>query len=133
MTQQNDIGSRLKLFLASVRVSQSAVSETLGVTRGFISQVINGNSKFSIDFLENLVKCFPTLNTNWLLTGEGEMTERRYNQPEEEERTVNERQTEYQPRPATSAVFENLMAMFDDMERRIQALEHQQQKKDGTK
>lgn len=133
MTQQDDIGSRLKLFLASVRVTQSAVSETLGVTRGFISQVINGNSKFSIDFLENLVKCFPTLNTNWLLTGEGEMIERRDKQSEEKEQTLNDPKAQYQLRPATSVVFENLMALFEDLERRIQALEQHHTNNDGIK
>lgn len=46
---------------------------------------------------------------------------------------VNEPPAEYQPRSITAAVFGDLMALFESLERRIEALEQQQNQKDGTK
>ena len=43
------------------------------MNRSTITHILSGRNKPSIDFLDKLIKSFPNLNTNWLISGIGEM------------------------------------------------------------
>jgi transcriptional regulator with XRE-family HTH domain len=45
----------------------------LGVSAGTLSNIFGGRNKPSLELLENTLQCFPTINTDWLILGKGEM------------------------------------------------------------
>lgn len=61
---------RLKLFLASINISEGAFEKATGLAKGFVSKV--GDS-IRTSSLEKIKSVYPSLNTSWLLTGEGDM------------------------------------------------------------
>jgi transcriptional regulator with XRE-family HTH domain len=67
--------------IASVRkakeLSQQRFSGMLGVSRSYLSEVESGKSKPSIEILVGIATVFTDINSDWVLTGKGEM----YRQP----------------------------------------------------
>lgn len=66
---------RLQQFLAAENISQAQFAETLGVARASVSHILAGRNKPGFDFLESMVRHYPNLNFEWLLTGRGRMYE----------------------------------------------------------
>lgn len=67
------MNKRLEQFLAAENISQSKLSDTLGVARASVSHIISGRNKPSYEFIVSMMRHFPTLNIEWLLTGVGKM------------------------------------------------------------
>lgn len=61
---------RLKLFLASINISEGSFEKATGLAKGFVSKV--GDS-IRTSSLEKIKSVYPSLNTSWLLTGDGDM------------------------------------------------------------
>jgi transcriptional regulator with XRE-family HTH domain len=66
--------SRLKKWIDSEGLRSSEFADNIGVNRATISHVLSGRNKPSIDFLQKLLKAYPDLNSNWLITGIGYMS-----------------------------------------------------------
>lgn len=64
---------RLEQFLSAENISQTQFAESIGVARAAISHILSGRNLPSYDFILNTIKAFPSLNIEWLLTGEGKM------------------------------------------------------------
>ena len=64
---------RLQQFLSAENISQSQFAETLGVARANISHILSGRNKPGFDFIEKLLRAYPALNLDWLVTGKGKM------------------------------------------------------------
>lgn len=64
------VKERLKIFLRSKKISEKAFGELIGVSSGYVSAM---RTSIQPDKLTRIAKCFPELNTDWLMTGEGEM------------------------------------------------------------
>ena len=64
---------RIKRFIKSTDLNSSQFAECLGVNRSNITHILSGRNKPSIDFLERLIRTFPNINTNWIISGIGEM------------------------------------------------------------
>ena len=47
----------------------SSFAKLLGVQRSSLSHILNGRNNPSLDFLAKLLKSFPNVDANWLLTG----------------------------------------------------------------
>lgn len=71
--QQAEQGERLKELRKFLRVNQQELAQTLEVTQPFLSSIENGRSALSRHLLTNISNHYPDINTNWLLTGVGEM------------------------------------------------------------
>lgn len=69
---------RLKLFLASINISEGAFEKATGLAKGFVSKV--GDS-IRTSSLEKIKSVYPSLNTSWLLTGEGDMLTQKEESP----------------------------------------------------
>ena len=67
------MNARLQQFLAAENISQAQFAETIGVARASISHILSGRNKPSYDFLESMIRHYPSLNFEWLLTGRGKM------------------------------------------------------------
>jgi transcriptional regulator with XRE-family HTH domain len=58
-------------------ISAGELAGLLDVQRSNISHILNGRNKPGAAFIEKLLLSFPDLNARWLLTGEGEMVEKK--------------------------------------------------------
>lgn len=64
------IKERLVLFTKSQNISRSEFERKSCLSNGYINNIRNG---MGADKVENILRAFPTLNRDWLLTGKGEM------------------------------------------------------------
>ena len=67
------MNKRLQQFLAAENISQAQFAETIGVARASVSHILAGRNKPGFDFLESMIRHYPNLNFEWLLTGRGRM------------------------------------------------------------
>ena len=67
--------NRLKNWMESESLKPSALADNIGVNRATISHILSGRNKPSIDFLQKLLHSYPDLNSNWLITGIGNIQE----------------------------------------------------------
>ncbi len=54
-------------------MNQQAFANLTGIATASLSNIYGGRTRPTLNHVEALMKSFPTLNINWLLTGEGEM------------------------------------------------------------
>ena len=66
--------TRLKKWMESEGLKSSQLADNIGVNRATISHILSGRNKPSIDFFEKLLRTYPILNSNWLITGIGYMS-----------------------------------------------------------
>lgn len=64
---------RLQKILDEYDLNSSRLADKLGVQRSGISHIMAGRNKPSFDFLTGLLRLFPEIDANWLLTGKGDM------------------------------------------------------------
>lgn len=64
------VKERLMLFLKHKRIGQAKFACIAGLSRGYVNSIVSGIGNSALHKIET---AFPDLNTNWLLTGEGEM------------------------------------------------------------
>ena len=69
----NQIKDRILKILTEENLSSSKFAEILQVQRSSISHILSGRNKPSLDFIQKVLKNFPTLNPDWLIIGKGEM------------------------------------------------------------
>lgn len=70
----NNVASRLKLFLEREGISSSQFADSCQIPRPSLSQFLTGrNKKISDVFVGQIHNHYPSLNILWLLFGEGEM------------------------------------------------------------
>ena len=54
-------------------LSPAQFADMIGVQRSSISHLISGRNKPSLEFLQKMLKAFPEINSDWILSGKGEM------------------------------------------------------------
>ena len=64
------IKERLLVFVNSLGVSRSEFERNSCLSNGYINNIREG---MGADKVENVLRAYPQLNRNWLLTGNGEM------------------------------------------------------------
>lgn len=69
----SEIKDRILKLLTEENLSSSKFAEILNVQRSSISHILSGRNKPSLDFIQKVLKNFPTLNPDWLIIGKGEM------------------------------------------------------------
>lgn len=62
---------RLQEYITEAGVSFNKLSLDLGVSNSYFSKMIKNNGSIGSDILENILRMFPDLNADWLLTGKG--------------------------------------------------------------
>ena len=73
----SSIGERLNAYMAVNKISQNALAEILSTSQSAISSMCNGKRNISKNTIYKLSNAFPDLNSEWLLTGEGEMLKKK--------------------------------------------------------
>ena len=64
------VKDRLKAYLNAKHITQNTFSQTIGVSKAYVT---NMRKSLSPDVITNITKHFPDLNIQWLLTGQGSM------------------------------------------------------------
>lgn len=64
------VKDRLKTFIQYKNLSIRQFTIMIGVSEGYVANI---RSSIQPDKINSIAKCFPELNTGWLLTGEGSM------------------------------------------------------------
>lgn len=72
--EENNIITRLKLFMDSLGISNSQFADRAGIPRPSLSQLLTGrNKKVSDVIISQIHSSFPEVSIMWLLFGEGPM------------------------------------------------------------
>lgn len=69
--------NRIQHYMDYKSITAGELAGMLDVQRSNISHILNGRNKPGAAFIEKLLLSFPDLNARWLLTGEGEMVEKK--------------------------------------------------------
>ncbi len=88
MTDTQTIKERLILFIETKNTSAYAFEKACGLSQGFVKNI---RVNISPDKLVKITNIYSDLNTNWLITGEGEMLKRRAVDPAPPYEDLNER------------------------------------------
>ncbi|MDD3877947.1 MAG: helix-turn-helix transcriptional regulator [Bacteroidales bacterium] len=67
------MNNRIGKLLKHLGLSAAAFAVKIDVQPSSISHILSGRNKPSADFLEKVVKEFPSINSEWLLTGKGQI------------------------------------------------------------
>ena len=66
-----NFSERLEKILDYYSLTASALADEIDFNRSTISHLISGRNRPSLDFVMKLMKKFPELNLEWLVTGKG--------------------------------------------------------------
>lgn len=64
---------RLSKFIDYKGISFNKLATIIGVSNSYFSKMVKNKASIGSDILEKIVRVYPDMNSNWLLTGEGEM------------------------------------------------------------
>ena len=64
---------RIKEFIDTISLNVSSFEKKVSMSNGSFASQLKKNKSIGIDKLENILKEFPQINANWLLTGKGDM------------------------------------------------------------
>lgn len=67
------VNTRISEFINAQGITASQFADTIGVQRSSISHIVSGRNKPSSDFLQKLLKNYPSINAEWLILGIGTM------------------------------------------------------------
>ena len=65
--------NRVKKIIAENEFSSSKFADEIGVQRSSISHILSGRNKASLEFVQKILKRFPEINSDWLISGKGKM------------------------------------------------------------
>jgi plasmid maintenance system antidote protein VapI len=64
---------RLNKLMNHLGLNAAAFSSEIGVQRSSISHILSGRNQPGFDFMVKVVTKYPEINSEWLLTGKGDM------------------------------------------------------------
>jgi len=68
------IVDRIEKVMAHYDLSASTFADKIGVQRSSISHLLKGRNKPSLDFLLKIKNAYPDMDINWILFGQGNLT-----------------------------------------------------------
>jgi transcriptional regulator with XRE-family HTH domain len=66
---------RIEQILKTKKLTATQFSEEIGIQRSSLSHILKGRNKPSLDFMLKIKDRYPEIRLNWLLLGEGKMTD----------------------------------------------------------
>lgn len=66
-----EINKRIIALIEILGLTPSEFADKIQVQRSGISHITSGRNKPSLDFLESTLRCFPEINSDWLILGKG--------------------------------------------------------------
>lgn len=77
------INERIRILCDTYSKNQSEFANKIGISTQSLSNYLNRNTKPTVDLLDAIIKAYPFINTDWLITGKGEISNKRQD-PESE-------------------------------------------------
>lgn len=84
---QQSVKERIIIFIKKMRISIKSFERQAGLANGYVNHLRRSPTT---EKLENIIRAFPNLNKDWLLTGEGEMLNQETPQTTEKEAKESE-------------------------------------------
>jgi len=66
---------RILKLIEEEKITAAEFADRIGVQRSNVSHILNGRNNPGYTFIQKIIETFPTINSRWLLTGEGNMYE----------------------------------------------------------
>ncbi|MDI9859655.1 helix-turn-helix transcriptional regulator [Flectobacillus roseus] len=70
---ETTISQRFEALIKALKMNNNSFANSIGKSPSNIKFVVDGSSKPGFDLLEQVLKTYPNVNSDWLLRGEGEM------------------------------------------------------------
>lgn len=70
---KEQVKQRVLAVIEHEQLTDAQFAEAIGISRGAVSQIKSGRSYPSLDVALKILERFPTLSSDWLLLGKGEM------------------------------------------------------------
>lgn len=67
---------RIRNLINSKNLNAAQFADQIGVQRSSISHVLSGRNKPSLEFIQKILKTFPDINAEWLISGHGEIDQK---------------------------------------------------------
>jgi transcriptional regulator with XRE-family HTH domain len=64
---------RLLRFLNQQQLSSAKFAEMIGVQPSSVSHILSGRNNPGFDFIQKILRSYPSLNAEWLILGKGDM------------------------------------------------------------
>ncbi len=64
---------RIKTIMEQNSLSAAQFADKIGVARSGLSHVLSGRNKASLDYIVKILKEFPQIDSNWLISGQGDL------------------------------------------------------------
>ncbi len=64
---------RIRLLLKEKNLNAAQFADLIGVQRSSISHVLSGRNKPSLEFIQKILKVYPDISSDWLISGKGEV------------------------------------------------------------
>lgn len=80
------LNERISKIIEYSEMTSSEFADTIEVQRSSISHITSGRNKPSLDFLIKVKEQFPELEWDWIISGKGEMTKSKEEEPLKEEK-----------------------------------------------
>jgi transcriptional regulator with XRE-family HTH domain len=74
---------RILEILKIKNLTPAQFADLIGVQRSSISHLISGRNKPSLEFIQKILKAFPDINSDWILSGKGPFINRENGMNEE--------------------------------------------------
>jgi len=104
---------RLNSLLKYFKMTSSQFADEIGVQRSSVSHVMSGRNKPGFDFIRKILKRFPEISADWLITGDGKMLrEKRMEEYDlfesgKEQREVLEKEKKVKEREVNNGILED--------------------------
>ena len=70
---ENDVLQRVTRLYTQLGLSKSSFAREINLKQMTVNQYLNGERKFSFEFVQAILKRYPELSAEWLIKGEGDM------------------------------------------------------------
>ena len=129
VTFDKEVGTRLNEFVLILKISQNTFAQSVGVTKGYLNDVLKGRKGIGAGVIINTAKAYRNLNIRWLLTGEGEMLHDEHQYPPPSDwlpDVVLDGELATYLKQGGEGELERIKRRLNEHEARIRALEHRE-------
>lgn len=136
---QNQVNQRIRELLEIKNIKPNELAEKLGVSRQYVSQLLNRQAAIGSKPIKKLCELWPDVNLDWLMTGNGQkFNPSNYKKKDDQNNDVNDPEVNYTT-PNTIEMIDTIKNLnqliklqqeqINQLMERIQDMENEQPKK----
>ena len=84
-----DVNIRILDLIQELGLNQSTFGQSIGTSSSRMNNIARFRNKPDFELLSKILKVYPSVNSEWLMTGEGEMYKRSFKEPDIERKVDN--------------------------------------------